>query len=115
MGGLPAASSPPRAALPAVSNLASLLYLRKGQEEFQGFFFSKINRTLDLFHQAKKKEQALFLVGTGLEPGRGCCAEGKGAQEEPALLTKEFLPPKSSEGHQRNRKPRGGFPRAAWQ
>lgn len=26
-------------ALPAVSNPASLLYLRKGQEEFQGFFF----------------------------------------------------------------------------
>lgn len=30
---------PMRAALPAESNPASLLYLRKGQEEFQGFFF----------------------------------------------------------------------------
>lgn len=113
---LSAASSPPqaevlplrqyvKAALPVVSNPASLLYLRKGQEEFQGFFFSKINRTLDLFHRKKKKkEQALFLVGTGLEPGEEGAADegGKGDQKQPSLLTKEFLPPQSSEGHHRD-------------
>lgn len=49
---LSGASSPPqaevlllclhvKAALPVVSNSASLLYLRKGQEEFQGFFLAR--------------------------------------------------------------------------
>lgn len=36
----------------------------------------------------------------------------EGGSEEPALLTNEFVPPKSSEGHRRNRRTRGGFPRA---
>ena len=49
---LSGASSPPqaevllllqhaKAALPMVSNPAPLLYLRKGQEEFQGFFLAR--------------------------------------------------------------------------
>lgn len=36
----------------------------------------------------------------------------EGGSEEPALLTNELVPPKSSEGHRRNRRTRGGFPRA---
>lgn len=35
---------------------------------------------------------------------------GKGDQKQPSFLTKEFLPPKSSEGHQRNQITLGGFP-----
>lgn len=78
------ASSPPqaevlplrqyvKAALPVVSNPASLLYLRKGQEEFQGFFFSKINRTLDLFHREKKRAGAVPGRDWAGAWGRGCC------------------------------------------
>lgn len=40
---------------------------------------------------------------------------GKGDQEQPSFLTKEFLPPKSREGHQRNQITLGGFPKGSQQ
>lgn len=38
---------------------------------------------------------------------------GNGNQKQPSFLTKEFFPPKSSEGHQRNQITLGGFSRGS--
>lgn len=83
-----------KATLPMVSNPASLLYLRKGQEEFQGFFFSKINRTLDLFHKKKKRGSSRcsqWGLGWSIEK-RVLLPRGKGDQDNlPSFLPKEFF------------------------
>lgn len=100
-GGLSGASSPPQAevlllcqrvqaALSRGEQPGLFVIFKEGPGGIPGIFFSKINRTLDLFHQKKKKkkEQALFLVGIGLEPGEeGAAAEGEGRPEA------TFLPP----------------------
>lgn len=64
---------------PAVSNPGLFVIFKEGPGGIPGIFFSKINRTLDLFHQKKKKKKRAGAVPGGDWAGawgRGCCCRG---------------------------------------